>query len=418
MLNNGGTIAAREKRRFRYIATIQKGKLPRFIDNSQEKLNTLPYLSMEYLRGEIPEPMPVAVDSDSILADDDDLLLLWDGSNAGEFLHAKKGVVSSTIALIRPKSVHNGYFYWVCKSLENKVRAETVGMGIPHVNGEFLANLQVPIPPTSRQNIIADYLDRETTRIDALIATKKQLLELLTEKRRAIITHAVTRGLNPNIPLNDTGISWLRKIPAHWDVVSLRFLVDFTSGATPNTGNLSLWDGEIPWVSPKDMKRIEIEDTQDYISETALTGSSLHLIEPNAVLIVVRGMILIHSFPTAINIRPVTINQDMKALRCRKAMNPYYLRDYFRGIALHVISLADTATHGTRKLETEILGRLEICVPPLDEQQKIVSYIKKSTTRIENIIDATERTIDLLKERRAALITAAVTGQIPIEGVV
>jgi type I restriction enzyme, S subunit len=219
-----------------------------------------------------------------------------------------------------------------------------------------------------QQRAIADYLDRETARLDALMAAKERLLGLLAEKRRALITRAVTRGLDPNVPLRDSGISWLGHIPAHWKVVALRFLVSVTSGATPDTGTAAYWDGDIPWVSPKDMKKDVVEDSQDHVSDLAVSGSALRLIEPGAVLVVVRGMILAHSFPAAINTRAVTINQDMKALRCVRALNPYFLRAYFRGYEEHIVSLTDSSAHGTRKLEAETLGRLEVLVPPSAEQ--------------------------------------------------
>jgi len=270
------------------------------------------------------------------------------------------------------------------------------------------------LPSVPAQRAIADYLDRETARIDALIAAKERLLGLLAEKRRALITHAVTRGLDPHAPLRDSGIPWLGEIPAHWETVALRFLVDFTSGATPDTGRTDYWDGVIPWVSPKDMKRDEIVDAQDHVSELALTAGALRLIEAGAVLIVVRGMILAHSFPAAVTTSHVTINQDMKALRCRGEVAPHYLRDFFRGHEKHIVSLADSSAHGTRKLETEVLGRLEIGLPPPIEQRAIAAHIKHATSRLDALREATEQTISLLKERRSALIAEAVTGQLDV----
>lgn len=290
----------------------------------------------------------------------------------------------------------------------------TGAAGQKRVPEDFIRDYRILVPPLPQQRAIVEYLDRETARLDTLVAAKERVLRLLVEKRRALITRAVTRGLDRSAPVRGSGVPWLGEIPAHWDLVALRFLVDVSSGATPDTGNQKLWDGEIPWVSPKDMKLDEIRDAQDHVSEAALSESALRLIEPGAVLIVVRGMILAHSFPTAVATEPVTINQDMKALRCRRMLEPYYLRDYFRGLADHIVSLADSSAHGTRKLETDVLGRLEVCVPPLVDQQAIVAHIRFATSRIDAILSATERTITLLKERRAALIAAAVTGRIDI----
>jgi type I restriction enzyme S subunit len=216
--------------------------------------------------------------------------------------------------------------------------------------------------------------------------------------------------------MRDSGIPWLGVIPAHWETVALRFLVDLTSGATPDTGRSEYWDGNIPWVSPKDMKRDQIDDAQDHVSELALSQTSLRLIEPDAVLIVVRGMILAHSFPTAVTTAPVTINQDMKALRCRGSLAPFFLRDFFRAHDEHVVSLADSSAHGTRKLETEILGRMEIALPPASEQHAIAAHVSEETSRLDAVREATESTIALLKERRSAVIAAAVTGQVDVGG--
>jgi type I restriction enzyme S subunit len=268
------------------------------------------------------------------------------------------------------------------------------------------------------QRAIVDYLDRETARLDGLVAAKERLLGLVAEKRRALITRAVTRGLDPCVPLRDSGIPWLGEIPAHWQLIPLRFLVDVVGGATPDTGRAEFWDGDIPWVSPKDMKRDEIKDAEDHVSALALSLSFLGLIEPMAVLIVVRGMILAHSFPTAITTQPVTINQDIKALHCRELLEPHYLRDFLRGLEAQLVAITEESAHGTRKLESEVLGRFQVCVPTMAEQHAIVAHIAAETAKLDALRAVTERTISLLKERRATLIAAAVTGQIKVEGVV
>jgi type I restriction enzyme, S subunit len=283
-------------------------------------------------------------------------------------------------------------------------------------NPEDIAKIWLPVPPLVQQRSIADYLDSETARLDGLVAAKERVLGLLAEKRRALITHAVTHGLDPCAPLRDSSIPWLGEIPAHWELIPLRFLVDIVGGATPDTGKAEFWDGDIPWVSPKDMKRDEIKDAEDHVSALALSSSALRLIDPVVVLIVVRGMILAHSFPTAVTTQPITINQDMKALRCRELLEPRYLRDFLRGLEAQLVSIAEESAHGTRKLESEVLGRFQVCVPPIDEQRAIVAHIAAETAKLDALRAATERTIALLKERRAALIAAAVTGKINVQG--
>lgn len=336
---------------------------------------------------------------------------------AKAWVAAFPGRCTTELLVMQPVESESRFLRYVCLSRDfiDAVDASTFGSKMPRADWDFIGNMPIPVPPRPQQRAVADYLDRETARLDALVAAKERVLGLLAEKRRALITRAVTRGLDLRAPLRDSGIPWLGEIPGHWELVALRFLVDIFGGATPSTGKPELWDGDIPWVSPKDMKREEIADAEDHVSPEALEGSALRLIDPVAVLIVVRGMILAHSFPTATTNRQVTINQDMKALRCRTSLVPHFLRDLFCGLESHLLSLVDSAAHGTRKLETEALGRFEVCVPPMAEQQAIVEHIANGTARLDSLRTATERTIGLLKERRAALIAAAVTGQIDVE---
>lgn len=325
------------------------------------------------------------------------------------------------LALLRPRKRNmDGAFLFRCLQAKPiRVQLELAANGVTRfgIPKSEIGAMTLPVPPLPQQRAIADYLDREMARLDALVAAKERVLGLLAEKRRSLIVRAVTRGLDSHAPLRDSGIPWIGEIPAHWELIPLRFLVGVSSGATPDTGKAEFWDGDIPWVSPKDMKRDEIEDAEDHVAALALLSSALRLIERGAVLIVVRGMILAHSFPTAVTTRPVTINQDMKALRCCRALEPYFLRDLFRGTVAHLVSLAEESAHGTRKLESDVLGRFEVCVPPLEEQRAIVAYIATATAKLDVMRSATQRTIALLKERRTALIAAAVTGAIDVREV-
>ncbi|MEW6595763.1 MAG: restriction endonuclease subunit S [Thermodesulfobacteriota bacterium] len=222
------------------------------------------------------------------------------------------------LAQIRPnKTELRGRYLFRCFSASGicdqfKVAANGVTrFGLPQdaVGGSFF-----PVPPLEEQTAIAAFLDRETARIDGLIARKQRLVELLQEKRTALISRAVTKGLDPNVPMKDSGIEWLGEIPAHWEVYKFRYVFKMKGGMTPEKGNPEYWNGEIPWVSPKDMKKEIIADSEDHITSTALNDTGIGLVPPQNVLIVVRGMILAHTFPVAMTAGQVTINQDMKAL--------------------------------------------------------------------------------------------------------
>ncbi len=305
------------------------------------------------------------------------------------------------------------YFHWLNA---NNAYLKTLGRGstFMELSTDELKSLRVPYPPIHVQNSIAKFLNENAAQIDTLIEAKQKLLGLLAEKRRTLVAEVVMRGLDRSAPLRPSGIDWLGDIPEHWASVPLRFLVSFMGGATPDTKKEEYWNGKIPWVSPKDMKRDFITDAEDHVSEQALANSALKMIDEGAVLIVVRGMILAHSFPTAINTVPVTINQDMKALRCDERISPRFLKAVLEGATQYLVDQADSSAHGTKKLETGVLGALGIPVPPLDEQELIVAHIAEERVKIDKLATATERSITLLKERRSALIAAAVTGQIAI----
>lgn len=264
--------------------------------------------------------------------------------------------------------------------------------------------------------MISAFLDRETAKIDALVKEQRRLIELLKEKRQAVISHAVTKGLNPHVKMKPSGIEWLGDVPEHWDIVPLRFLVQFISGGTPDKKDTSYWDGTIPWVSSKDMKVAEIADAEDHVSEQAVIESGLKIIPADHIVVVVRGMILAHSFPVAITLGDITINQDLKALKCVSKLTPLFLRFVFEGITAYIVANADQSAHGTKKLETEMLGKLPILLPPVAEQNRIVAELRREMGILEGVSTSAQKAIDLMQERRTALISAAVTGKIDVRG--
>ena len=402
--------------RFRYLADVCKGSLPSSEDKTGLKTEVVPYLTMEYLRGEISEPTLVSIDPGLLLASDDDILLLWDGSNAGEFLRAKRGVVSSTAALVTPKSVDPTFFFWACKGQEDRVRAETVGMGIPHVNGEFLANLRIQLPNLNQQRAIADYLDRETARLDALVATKERLMDLLAEKRRALITRAVTRGLAPNVPLRDSGIPWLGKIPAHWEIWKLGHSASVGNGSTPSRGNAAYWsEGKIPWLNSSVVNHPEVTRADQFVTGLAAQECHLPWVKRGSVLVAItgqgktRGRAAVLSFDA-------TINQHLAFIHPKQSrLLPWFLKWTLFAAYDFLRSISDDAGGTKGALTCEEVANLRVPVPPVREQAVILGNVASSVKRLDTLRAVAENTISLIKERRRAIIAAAVTGQIDLE---
>ena len=208
--------------KFKRVAKTEKGKLNSTLVYGPLLENYIPYLSMEYLRSGVDPIQWVPKDDTSVIANKGDILLLWDGSNAGEFLNAKYGAVSSTIALVKLKNINRGFFFYWCKIIESQIQELTVGMGIPHVDGNILKDFITILPSIDEQYILSNFLDSQTSKIDSLISNLQKMIELLKEKRQALITHAVTKGLDPNVPTKDSGIEWIGEIPEHWKLIRLK----------------------------------------------------------------------------------------------------------------------------------------------------------------------------------------------------
>jgi type I restriction enzyme S subunit len=299
------------------------------------------------------------------------------------------------------------------------VDGSTFGAKMPRVSWDFLSGLVLTVPPTPEQRTIATFLDRETAKIDELIAEQKNLIELLKEKRQAVISHSVTKGLNPDAPMKHSGIEWLGEVPEHWSLQKLKHFTSFAGGGTPSRDNLKYWNGDIPWVSPKDMKTEVINGAEEYITQDGLENSSSSLRTAGRVLLVVRSGILKHTIPVAINEVPVALNQDMKALSFTddSCLNVFFLR-WVQG--LNDLLLLVWAKQGAtvESIEHTYLAETVVPLPPISEQQTITTFLNSEIAKLDTLTTEAKTVITLLQERRTALISAAVTGKIDVRGLV
>ena len=327
-------------------------------------------------------------------------------------------IVSTGFAVLRPCENTNGDFlayYAQSQGFVGAVVAHSVGVSYPAINASQLVCLSISLPEFQEQQTIARFLDYKTQQIDQLIAKKQTLIDKLNEQRIALITHAVTKGLNPDVEMKDSGVEWLGDVPKHWDVRRLKFVTESFGGGTPNTAIDLYWNGDIPWVSPKDMKSRKITQTQDNITQLGLEESTSRMINENTVLIVVRSGILRHSIPVAINLVPVSINQDMKALVPNESLlSPHYLQFFIEGNQKDLLDAWSKQGCTVESIESDYMLNSVMVLPPVEEQTQIVEYLDGKMARIDRMIELNQQTIDKLKEYRTALITAAVTGKIDV----
>lgn len=289
------------------------------------------------------------------------------------------------------------------------------GTTMQRISRGLLGNIRIPLPTFLEQIAIAAFLDYESAKIDNLIEKQQQLIELLKEKRQAVISHAVTKGLNPDVPMKDSGVEWLGEVPEHWDVVPLKYLCSFSGGGTPTKDNLAYWtNGSVPWVSPKDMKSFWISETQDYVTEKAVNESSTNYVEKDSLLLVVRSGILQRKIPVAINSVKVTMNQDMKALKFNERMHVQYAVYFISGNNNSLLFEWTKEGATVESIEHEYLANGLIPVPPIDEQILIINNLSEKMKYFQLLEENAASGIRLLQERRTSLISAAVTGKIDV----
>ena len=398
-------------------------RLGQFFDERREKVSDEDYPALSVtMQGIVPQLETAAKtdagDNRKLVLKNDFVINSRSDRKGSSGISAYDGSVSLISIVMTPRDIHPPFVHHLLRSYPFQEEFYRYGKGIVadlwSTNASEMRNILIPDIPTSEQAKIAAFLDHETAKIDALIEKQQRLIELLKEKRQAVISHAVTKGLNPNAPMKDSGVEWLGEVPAHWKITQPRYVCSFVGGGTPSKDNPEFWGGDIPWVSPKDMKVDFISDTQDHISAEAVKKSTVKLIQPGAVLMVVRGMILDHSVPVAVSKVDVTVNQDMKALIPRDGLNEQYFLNCLRGLKDSILDLVEVSAHGTKCLRTEQFDRMEIPLPPLPEQLEIVNRLKTKLCQIDDLALNAETLIKLSQERRTALISAAVTGKIDV----
>jgi len=397
--------------KLKFLSTIFKGKnLKELTDEWREEI--LPYLSMEYLRNSGDTLTLYAYpEKNLVTVNNGDILILWDGSNAGEILEGKNGILSSTMAKIVPNNIVTRYLYWFLKGIEKFFKGNTVGMGIPHVNGEILKNHLVLLPNLEEQNSIANFLDQKTAEIDSLIADKKKLIELLQEKRQAIITEAVTKGLNPNVKMKDSGIEWIGEIPEHWEIKPLKRIFKIVNGGTPSSSEESYWNGDITWITPNDLSNlteIYIKDSERKITKDGLHNCSAKIVPKGSIVISTRAPIGY----VAIAGVDLCTNQGCKSLVAINKVNPKYFYYWISSISFYLNVLGQGTTF--MELSNNNLSMVELLIPLLSEQEKIASFLDQKTAEIDDLIFDINTQIQKLKEYRQSLISEAVTGKIDV----
>ncbi|GLI19947.1 restriction modification system DNA specificity domain-containing protein [Tepidanaerobacter syntrophicus] len=299
------------------------------------------------------------------------------------------------------------YYLFCCINAEWFVNPGAV----PSINNNNLKNSNIILPSKNEQISIANFLDQKTAEIDDLIADKEKLIELLQEKRQAVITEAVTKGLNPNVKMKDSGIEWIGKIPEGWEVIPLKRIFKIINGGTPNSSEESYWNGEIVWITPNDLSElteIYIRDSERKITEDGINNCSAKIVPKDSIIISTRAPIGY----IAIAAVDLCTNQGCKSLVPVSEINSKFFYYFILSIDFYLNVLGQGTTF--MELSNNNLSMVELLKPPLDEQISIANFLDQKTAEIDSLVSEIQEQIQKLKEYRQSLIFEAVTGKIDV----
>jgi type I restriction enzyme S subunit len=291
--------------------------------------------------------------------------------------------------------------------------------GQKRVPDAFVRNFATAIPPLAEQTAIAAFLDHETAKIDELVAEQERLIELLKEKRQAVISHAVTKGLNPDAPMKDSGIEWLGKVPEHWDVLPLKRIVSAPITDGPHETPRFVEEG-VPFVSAEAVSSgqidftkvracITVEDNARYSKKYSPKLHDIYMVKSGATT----GVTAMVEDRTDFNIW-----SPLAVIRCNSGSVPHFVLNFMR--SRHFLEAVTLFwSFGTQQnIGMGVIENLACTVPSADEQLEITRYLDSELAKFGTLTTEANRVIDLLKERRTALISAAVTGQIDVRNLV
>lgn len=305
---------------------------------------------------------------------------------------------------------HRGWFDILC----NKAT-------IAHFTAEKFGWLSIILPPSYEQRTIAAFLDRETARIDALMEKKQRQIELLKEKRAALISHAVTKGLDPTVPLKDSEVEWLGQIPAHWEIMKLKYLVE---GGLINGlfKKKEFFGSGVKLVNVFDVYRKDflIDHTSLDLVEADQVEQSKYAVRSGDIFFVRSSLKLegVGRSVCALDIGEPTVFEChvVRGRPIQQKISPKFLIHFLNSIYVinRFISLANLVTMAT--IDQDKIKSLEVSLPPRDEQDKIMAFLDRETETMEKLEKSITKSIEKLKEYRTALISAAVTGKIDVRG--
>ena len=321
-------------------------------------------------------------------------------------------VVSTGFAVLRPQKINKSFLGYavLTETFVNEVVSKSVGASYPSINALELINIKIVLPLEFEQQAIASYLDKQCENIDKAIAQQQRMIDLLNERKQIIIQQAVTKGLNPNAKMKNSGVEWIGQVPEHWEVTVLKRCATVKTGCTPSTKEFKYYETQdINWFTPEDIGSDCICEAQKKVSYIAKQEGACKVFPSHIVYFVGIGASIGKVSYCDIE---ASANQQINAIIPNHRVNYKFLSYCLKTQKEEIFLTANTVTLPI--INQERTGSLLIPIPPLSEQQQIIDHIEKQIACIDKAIAKQQQTIDLLKERKQIVINDAVTGKIKV----
>ncbi len=338
----------------------------------------------------------------------------------------KSGATTGVVALVRDRtdfniwsplaaircaeSVHPFFVFYFLRS-RNFQEAVSLNWSFgtqQNIGMNVIGNMACILPPFFEQVAIATFLDHETAKIDALVAGQQRLIALLKEKRQAVVSHAVTKGLDPDAQMKDSGVEWLREVPAHWNVLRFQHCVSISEGQVN------------PEIDPyANMILIAPNHVESCTGRILALETATNQGAESGKYLCNAGEVVYSKIRPALRkacIAPIDClcSADMYPLNGQSGLSNDFLYWFILSEVFSCLAILESQRVAMPKINRESLKDVRIAFPPALEQLEIVSYLRSETLKLDNLMFEAERAVELLRERRTALISAAVTGKIDV----
>ena len=323
-------------------------------------------------------------------------------------------------SICTPIGESNSHYYaHALREMSRNKWIEALAKGVRERSSDFrfteFGTQVLPIPLPEEQAAIVLFLDHADEQIQRYVASKDRLIRLLEEQRHALVHQAVTRGLDPNVRLKPSKVEWLGDVPEHWETLRVRHFSKVGNGCTPQRDNAAYWtEGVHPWLNSSSVNQGTITKADQFVTDLALSECHLPRLRPGSVLVGITGQGKTRGM-SAVLCMDATINQHMAFITLKTGrVSSHYLHMYLTAAYSELRAISNSSGSTKDALTCEDIKHFMVVLPPRDEQERLLSEVRRELASVDNAVDLARRQIDLMNEYRTRLIADVVTGQLDV----